>query len=126
MRGRQRKNGINLRAWVEEGDLLPGMGTREASRGVWRPAWGRRRHRRCSCPPHRLPGPQQHKARAPAGPYLRPDLEATQLNSISSALLQNGWVVPPAPRGILLAPLFRGPLTHCSPFWARIFSDLLS
>lgn len=93
MRGCQRKNGTSLRACAEQGDLLPGMGTSDEPRGAWRPAWGRRRHRCCPALRIGFRDPPRHKARAPTELYLRLDLVATRLNSISSALSQKGWVV---------------------------------
>lgn len=69
-------------------------------------------------PLHHLPGPLYHKAQAPTELYLWPNLMATKLNSISSALLQKGWVVLLACQSFhgssCPRPLFRGPLAHRS------------
>lgn len=71
--------------------------------------------------------PLRHKAQAPAELYLRPDLMATKLNSISSALLQKGGCSAYAPlstghcahspsSGVLSPPVFLlGPVSSQTP-----------
>lgn len=71
--------------------------------------------------------PLQHKAQAPTELYLRPDLVATKLNSISSALLQKGGCSAYAPlstghhahsssSGVLSPPVFLlGPVSSQTP-----------
>lgn len=114
---------------MEEGDLLPGLGTVDNPREVRRPAWRRGCPRCCSCPPHHLPGPPQttvHTNRAHARPrrpqssIYCPNLAASELNSTSSALLQEGGCLARAPLfpqrwSSRLLPLVQGPLMHSCP-----------
>lgn len=113
MRG-QGKNETNLHErWMEEGDLLPGMGTGGNRREVGRPAWWRGLHRCRSCPLHCLPGPPHttlhNTAQAPAELYLLPrsrnrETKFHQLSTFAErglfclcTTLSTGVVVLPAP-----------------------------
>lgn len=82
---------VDLREWTEEGDLLPGNGTSDESRGAWRPAGGEGATDAVPalCIIFRDP-PTITCTQAPTELYLWPDLVATKLNSTRSALLQKG------------------------------------
>lgn len=126
MRGGRWKKETNLRAWGEEGDLLPGMGTSVESRGAWRPAWGRRRRRCCSYPPHRLPGPPAaqspgtHRALSTA----RSRGHQAQFHQLSTSAERGLFCLRTSfHRSSCPLLLFWGPLSSCFPFGARVVSN---
>lgn len=132
MRGKEGKNKTNLHeGWMEEGELLPGMGTSDKPREEQRPAWGKECHRCCSCPLHCLPGPPiqlcTHTAQAPAELYLLPQSRSHgakfhQLSTFAERGLFCLCAIFSTEVVILPAPPLPGPLTHsCSPSLVRVF-----
>lgn len=97
---------------MEEGSLLPGMGTSDKPRKVQRPAWWRGRHRCCSCPLHCLPGPyttSTHTAQAPQSFIYRLDLAARSEIPPAQHFCRKGVVL------LMRHSFHRGGHLACSP-----------